>query len=101
MLYGVNPLRIYLYKEGIARFSTETYISPTGSNLSNVYMHLTNYAIQKTSNKYIFNSNSKKDNVGHKRSLTSVYEFLENKGADIETLQAEIRDLIIKTLISV
>ena len=42
---GVNPLRIYIYKEGLARFSTVEYESPTPQNLDNLMMHLTNYAI--------------------------------------------------------
>lgn len=51
LLYGVNPLRIYLHERGLARFSTEEYQAPNNFNLDNLYMHLTNYAINK------FNSN--------------------------------------------
>jgi len=44
---SVNPLRIFIYKEGLARFATSEYNSPVGSNLNNLFMHLTNYAINK------------------------------------------------------
>jgi len=30
LLCGVNPLRAYIYKEGLARFATEDYKSPQG-----------------------------------------------------------------------
>lgn len=52
LLYGVNPLRIYIHKEGIARFCTEPYRRPNGRNMDNLYMHLTNYAINKHNSKY-------------------------------------------------
>lgn len=29
LLIGIDPLRIYIYKDGIARFSTEEYEAPT------------------------------------------------------------------------
>jgi len=37
-------------------------------------MHLTNYAINKDSPNFIFNENVENMNVGHKRSLTSIYQ---------------------------
>lgn len=47
MIYGVDPLRVFVFKEGLARFATETYIGPQKNNLDNLFMHLTNYAINK------------------------------------------------------
>ena len=47
LVTGVNPLRAYIFNDGLARFATEEYISPVGSNLGNLCMHLTNYAINK------------------------------------------------------
>ena len=38
--------------------------------------------------------------VGHKRSLTSVYELLANQGVDVIKLKQRIKDCIIKTMIS-
>lgn len=43
----VTPLRIFIFNEGLARFATSEYVSPIGSNLNNLFMHLTNYAINK------------------------------------------------------
>jgi len=52
LLYGVNPLRVYIHEQGIARFATEEYQAPKESNLDNLYMHLTNYAINKFNDKF-------------------------------------------------
>jgi tubulin polyglutamylase TTLL6/13 len=50
-------------------------------------MHLTNYAINKTNPSFIFNEDSSEDDVGHKRSLSSVLGVLqEDFGADIDKL---------------
>ncbi len=40
-----EPLRVYVYKEGLARFASETYSSKINKN--NKFMHLTNYSINK------------------------------------------------------
>ena len=47
LLYGVDPLRIFVFREGLARFATEPYKSPMKENMDNLFMHLTNYAINK------------------------------------------------------
>lgn len=35
-------------------------------------MHLTNYAINKDAEGFIFNNDAQKDDIGHKRSLTAI-----------------------------
>jgi tubulin polyglutamylase TTLL6/13 len=40
-------------------------------------MHLTNYAINKDNENFVFNENENDMTKGHKRSLTSVFETLK------------------------
>ena len=63
----------------MVRFATEQYESPNFTNLDNVCQHLTNYAINKESPNFVFNTDSKRSDVGHKRSLKSVYEQLRKQ----------------------
>lgn len=55
--------------------------------MQNVCMHLTNYAINKDNPKFVFNTSDKDMTVGHKRSLSAVYELLASKGIDVVALK--------------
>ena len=47
-----DPLIIYLYEEGMARFATIKY--DTGNrHIKNQWMHLTNYSINKKNTDYV------------------------------------------------
>lgn len=74
LVAGCDPLKIFLYHDGLARFATEPYVAPNGENLSNVCMHLTNYAINKDNSNFVFNEDEEEADVGHKRSLISVFQ---------------------------
>ena len=67
-------------------------------------MHLTNYAINKKSEVFGANEGSDDADVGHKRSVSSVFKYIEEnekeKGVTSESLWASIDDIAIKTLIS-
>ena len=77
MIFSVEPLRIYLFKEGLARFSTEPYKVPSKKNQGNMYMHLTNYSINcRNKGKFIFNKNADDADSGHKRTFTSILEYI-------------------------
>ena len=69
-------MRIFVYKEGLARFATEPYEIPTEDNIEESCMHLTNYAINKHHEDFVFNKDEDGDDVGHKRSLTATLEQL-------------------------
>jgi tubulin polyglutamylase TTLL6/13 len=49
MIRGVDPVEAYLYDEGIARFATHNYKKPDQSNIKDLYMHLTNFCLNKNS----------------------------------------------------
>ena len=101
LVAGCDPLKIFLHKEGLARFATENYVKPNSQNLSKQCMHLTNYAINKNSENFVFNENPEDDNVGHKRSLTSTMKQIEEMGYDTVKLWERIKDIIVKTLCAV
>jgi tubulin polyglutamylase TTLL6/13 len=94
-------MRVFFYKEGLCRLATCEYRSPNPSNLDNLYMHLTNYAINKFSSAYVSNKGSGEDNVGHKRSLTFCMEYLREQGHDTDKVMSDIKSNIIKTICAV
>eukprot|EP01017_Pseudomicrothorax_dubius_P031598 TRINITY_DN4052_c0_g3_i1.p1 TRINITY_DN4052_c0_g3~~TRINITY_DN4052_c0_g3_i1.p1 ORF type:complete len:797 (-),score=163.07 TRINITY_DN4052_c0_g3_i1:125-2515(-) len=97
----VNPLRVYLFREGLARLATDAYEKPNQKNSDNMCMHLTNYAVNKNNDRFVFNSSEDKDDVGHKRSLSSVLKLLESKGEDVSRVVLDIRRIILKTICTV
>ncbi|XP_069136949.1 tubulin polyglutamylase ttll6-like isoform X9 [Argopecten irradians] len=95
LVTSCDPLRIFLFKDGLARFATNKYSEPTNSNIDNVFMHLTNYAINKHSSDFI-----RDDEAGSKRRISTVDRYMRQKGYDIDKMWNDIDDVIIKTLIS-
>lgn len=44
---SINPLRLYMYEDGLARFATQKYHQAVGK--TSKYVHLTNYSLNKFS----------------------------------------------------
>ena len=101
LVYGCDPYRVYMFKEGLARLATEPYTIPKGSNLGNQYMHLTNYAINKNSKQFQFNTDANNADTGHKRSLEYVWKYINENGGDSASLILEVKKCIVKTLCAV
>lgn len=91
-----EPLRVYVYKEGLARFASESY--STKFNKNNRYMHLTNYSINKKNDKFVKNEDKEQDDVGFKWSLTAFCNHLQQVGIDMDLMWSRIYDVILKTL---
>ncbi|XP_063680337.1 tubulin polyglutamylase TTLL13-like isoform X12 [Bolinopsis microptera] len=94
LVTSCDPLRIYVYKDGLVRFAVTPYQDPTNNNVDDVLMHLTNYAITKHSSDFI-----RDDEKGHKRKITHLNKWLETNGYNREKIWADIEDVIVKTLI--
>jgi len=101
LVYGCDPYRIYMHKEGLVRLATEPYVIPKGSNLSNQYVHLTNYAINKGNRSFEFNTNAEKADRGHKRSLEFAWKYIDANGGDSNKIREEIKKCIVKVLCAV
>ncbi|XP_031716016.1 tubulin polyglutamylase TTLL11 isoform X2 [Anarrhichthys ocellatus] len=97
-LMSLEPLEIYIAKEGLTRFCTEPYQEPSQKNLSHVFMHLTNYSLNVHSGNFV---HSDSQSTGSKRTLSSVLYRLAAKGVDIKKVWSDIIALVIKTAIAV
>lgn len=100
LITGFNPLKIYLYNEGLVRFACEEY-KMTDNHVHNRYMHLTNYAVNKCSNNYDKNVSLENEKIGSKWSLSALRGYFEEQGKDFNITWKKIKDIIIKAIISI
>ncbi|XP_066548278.1 tubulin polyglutamylase TTLL7 isoform X2 [Amia ocellicauda] len=96
LVTSCDPLRIFLYNDGLVRMGTEKYHAPSESNLNQLYMHLTNYSVNK------HNENFERDETadkGSKRSIRWFTEFLRTNDYDVTKFWGDVSELVVKTLI--
>ena len=97
LLTSIDPIKLYLYDDGLVRFATKPF-SIDEDNLNNKYIHLTNYAINKKSEEFVQNENPT-EFEGHKWSVKTFRRYLESQGHDWTRLWRRIRDIVSKTII--
>ncbi len=98
LMTSVNPLKIFLYDEGLVRFASNKYAT-NSSSLSDVYMHLTNYSINKNNSSYTPNEDPEV-RQGHKWTLASLWQHFAEAGIDSKVVWERIKDMVIKTIVS-
>ena len=88
---SVNPLRLYIYQEGLARFAVLPYDS---TDLENRYVHLTNYSLNKMHPLYTSSA--------CKWTLSAFKSHLfTHHNIDFSPIWAQIKAIVIKTVISI
>uniref|UniRef100_B3P636 GG12126 n=1 Tax=Drosophila erecta TaxID=7220 RepID=B3P636_DROER len=97
LITSVDPLRIFVYNEGLARFATNKYVEPTPGNANDLYMHLTNYSVNKRNSHYELCDN---DDCGSKRKLSAINNWMRRHNYDVEEFWSNVDDVIIKTVLS-
>ena len=107
-----TPLKIYLYYNGLVRFATEDYQK---GNYDNVFIHLTNYSINKKNPNYKSNQKNNKeiddldeideeneqDDDSSKWSLVEYKNYFKKDITTFEKIWKQIEDIVIKTMITV
>eukprot|EP00118_Oscarella_pearsei_P001491 m.7589 g.7589 ORF g.7589 m.7589 type:complete len:786 (+) comp19114_c0_seq1:73-2430(+) len=93
-----DPLRIYVFQDGLTRFATCKY-SAAAKSLSNRFIHLTNYSVNKKNDAFVPNSDETVCQ-GHKWGLKAFWGYLRSTGIDVDGLWESIKDIIVKTIIS-
>jgi len=103
MIKGFNPVEAYLCDEGLARFCTDDYRQPNPQNMKNMFMHLTNFTLNKQSEKYKAPDEDFLEtgqDKGSKRLLSSLWETLEEEGHDVDEIKEKIKDTVRKCVIT-
>jgi hypothetical protein len=84
-LISLDPLKVYICRDGLARFCTQQYTPPNPRKLvainSDLMAHLTNYSQQKKSEKFVFADASamRDDNSSSKRPMSVLLKQLRTK----------------------
>ena len=100
LVTSFDPLRIYLYDNGLCRFATEKYTTSSKSTKKR-YIHLTNYSVNKKAGNYQYNENSNEDGFGSKWSLLAYKKCLKEMGLNVDKIFKRVKDVIIKACIGV
>eukprot|EP00928_Gymnodinium_smaydae_P038235 TRINITY_DN26413_c0_g1_i1.p1 TRINITY_DN26413_c0_g1~~TRINITY_DN26413_c0_g1_i1.p1 ORF type:complete len:874 (-),score=159.48 TRINITY_DN26413_c0_g1_i1:61-2682(-) len=120
-----DPLKVYLYSEGLVRLATERY-TREATDLARRTMHLTNYSVNKHAESYVKNLDGKSSECGRvvnedgeegdadeasaahdaesapsKWSLERLRQYFSATGLDYDLAMERIRDLVVKTLLTV
>ena len=100
-----DPLRAYVFEQGLARFANAPYSAAAdagarvGKELDR-YAHLTNYSICKKDAGYEPNVDAAADGEGSKWSLAALWRTLGAAGHPVEAVRSSIAEVLTRTLIA-
>ena len=99
LITGLKPLRIYFYREGLVRIATKNY-SLEKNSINNSFVYLTNTAVNLKSKDYIVPNLTNIENA-NEWNLETYSNHLKKINIDYIKIRNKIKDIIIKTMISV
>ena len=65
-----------------------------------MFVHLTNYSLNKDNNDFKVPT-STDDNSAHKRTISSMFKTLREEGMDTDKMWSEIKEIIVKTILTI
>eukprot|EP00659_Diplonema_papillatum_P020453 gene20453-31488_t len=100
LVTSVKCPSIFLFDDGLVRLCTVDYQKPAEDNLNDLQMHLTNYAINRLSENFVFNHDADDGSIGHKRDFAFFNKWLEAEGHSSVKVWTRIEKVIVKTLLA-
>merc|ERR1711892_266507 len=98
LLTSIDPVKLYIYEEGLVRFATEEYTN-SPEEISNNFIHLTNYSVNKDSDEFVYNE-SPGDYTGHKWNVSTLWKYLsEVLGIDWRPVWEQTKEICLKTVL--
>jgi len=97
LVTSVDPLLIYLYKDGLARFATEPY-NTDSINIKNNCIHLTNSKVNKT-NIDSYGDSNEDPYSGFLWTLSMLKNYLKEEGIEWIPLWSKLKDVVRKTIL--
>jgi tubulin polyglutamylase TTLL2 len=98
LVSSARPLRVHLYREGLARFSVVAYDAEC-EDMGNLFSHLTNASVQRGS--ALYGSDKPGIGEGSKWTFAELRGYFRARGVDFEVTWAAIRQLVNLTVLSV
>ena len=101
LVSSYDPLRIYVFNDGLVRFATEQYtLNP--NDLKKRFIHLTNFSVNKKSENFVDNKGTGEgEESSSKWSFKTLRKAYEDNGINYDYVFAQVKDVIVKTLIGV
>ena len=99
LVTGLKPLRIYLNQEGLIRIASRNF-SLDMNNIKDRYVHLTNTGVNSQSKEFIIPNNDDSENANI-WNLHTYEKYLRKMNVDYNKIKDKIKDIIIKSMISV
>ncbi|CAF4014313.1 unnamed protein product [Rotaria sp. Silwood2] len=93
LITSCDPLRVFIFNNGLVRMSSKKYKIPNAKNAFNLSMHLTNYSTDENELGDDFDTDNGKTN-----SLEFLFEYLKQQKQDVSKLWKEIQNIVIKTI---
>ena len=92
-----DPLKIYIYNEGLLRFATSKY---SMDNVKDAFGHLTNFSVNKQSSNFK-KAGTSDDEESSKWTLHAMKRFFESQdGWDFEAAWSSVEEVVVKTIMA-
>jgi len=95
LVVSMEPLRVYIYHEGLVRFATQKYTMSSTAK----HAHLTNFSLNKSSSNFAA-AKELGDTTGYKQSFSALTKHLIEMGCDPKAVWADVHAVCLKTIIA-